>query len=124
MLLDLGSGLGGMACHLAALRPDACITGIESAPLPWLLSWLRKNWRRDANCRFIRGDYNDVDFGRYDVLFAYLSSVAMSALWEKARSEMRPGTLLLSYEFAIPGLAPSIWVVPEPDGPILYGWYV
>lgn len=122
-VMDLGSGLGGLVCHLARVRPDARITGIESAPLPWLLSWLRRDGRR-ANCRFIRGDYKAVNFADYDVLFAYLSSAAMPALWEKARLEMRPGTLLLSYEFAIPGLAAPIRVMPETDGPILYGWHM
>jgi hypothetical protein len=33
---------------------------------------------------------------------------------------MRPGTLLLSYEFHIPG--PPDLVIQPGDGPVLHGW--
>jgi hypothetical protein len=48
--------------------------------------------------------------------FAYLSPAAMLALWHKARAEMRPGTLLLSYEFHIPGTTPDLVIQPEGAG--------
>jgi len=118
---DLGSGLGGLVCHLAASRPDVRVTGIESAPLPWLASRLRKI-RRYPNCRFVRGDYAAEDLAAYDVVFVYLSGAAMPALWQQAVSEMRSGTLLLSYEFAIPGVPSSFVVHPDADGPVLHGW--
>jgi len=118
---DLGSGFGGLVCHLAASRPDVRVTGIESAPLPWLFSRLRKEGRR-PNCRFVRADYASDDLAAYDVVFAYLSGAAMPALWQQAVSEMRPGTLLLSYEFAIPGVEPSFVAQPDASGPVLYGW--
>ena len=35
---------------------------------------------------------------------------------------MRPGTLLLSYEFQIPGTAPDVVVEPEDGGRVLHGW--
>jgi len=122
-VVDLGSGLGGLVCHLAAARPDAQVTGIESAPLPWLVSRLRKN-RRYPNCRFVRGDYTASDLAVYDVVFVYLSGAAMPALWQQAVSQMRPGALLLSYEFPIPGVPPSFQVHPDADGPTLHGWHM
>jgi hypothetical protein len=122
-MLDVGSGLGGLTCYLAACQPNGRFTGIEVAPLLWLLSRFRQ-FVGPENCRFIRGDYNRLYFAQYDVLFAYLSGVAMPALWEKARREMRPGTLLLSYEFQIPDISPHIQLMPESDGPFLYGWYM
>ncbi len=118
---DLGSGFGGLVCHLAASRPDIRVTGIESAPLPWLVSRLRRKGRR-PNCRFIRADYAGDDLAAYDVVFAYLSGAAMPALWQQAVSGMRPGTLLLSYEFPIPGVTPSFIAQPDASGPALYGW--
>ena len=39
--IDLGSGLGGVLTYLARARPDGHYTGVESAPLPLLWSWLR-----------------------------------------------------------------------------------
>lgn len=120
--VDIGSGLGGLVLNLAMRRPDSSFTGIEVAPLPWLASWLRARFMRTGAC-FIRGDYWTLDFAHYDVVFAYLSPAAMPALWEKAGAEMRPGALLLSYEFSLPGRTPDIALQPEPDGPVLYGWY-
>ncbi|MET0964221.1 MAG: class I SAM-dependent methyltransferase [Noviherbaspirillum sp.] len=121
-MIDIGSGLGGLVLDLAARRPDSRFEGIELAPLPWLLSRLRQ--AAGARCRFLRGDYHRLDFAAYDVVFAYLSPAAMPALWAKASAEMRPGTLLLSHEFAVPGAAPQIIRQTRPGGPMLYGWVI
>lgn len=119
--IDIGSGLGGLTLDLARRRPESSFTGIEIAPLPWLLSLLRARLVRN-HARFLRGDYNDLEFSRYDVVFAYLSPAAMPALWDKARSEMRDGSLLLSYEFAIPGAEPDFCGAPDEYGRRLLGW--
>lgn len=119
--IDIGSGFGGFILELAALRPDCSFEGIELAPLPWLVSALRARWS-GGRARFRRGDYFSLDFAAYDVVFAYLSPAAMPALWEKAHREMRPGSLLLSLEFIIPGHAPDLALQPQPDGKVLYGW--
>lgn len=121
--IDIGSGLGGLVLHLARRRPESAFTGIEIAPLPWLVSFLR-GWTSRGKSRFIRGDYARIDFASYDVVFAYLSPAAMPALWQKASAEMRPGALLLSYEFNIPGVEPHVISTPPDGGPVLYGWYM
>lgn len=119
--VDIGSGLGGLIMHLAERRPDSDFTGIELAPLVWLVSLLRAHISRNRG-HFIRGDYEHLNFAQYDVVFAYLSPAAMPALWEKARAQMRPGALLLSYEFAIPDAPPHSAAMPAPNSPLLYGW--
>ena len=121
--VDIGSGLGGLVLSLAERRPDGEFIGIELAPLPWLASVLRARVRRSA-ARFIRGDYQDLDFAEYDVVFAYLSPAAMPALWEKAKREMRSGTLFLSYEFSISGAKSHIIMMPVAGGPALFGWHM
>lgn len=119
--IDIGSGLGGLILHLVERRPDSTFTGIELAPLPWFASILRGRILR-SKARFIRGDYERLDFASYDVVFAYLSPAAAHGLWQKARTEMRKGSLLLSYEFDIPGATPD-WVSEPVDGNrVLYGW--
>ncbi|CAL61469.1 Conserved hypothetical protein, putative SAM-dependent methyltransferase [Herminiimonas arsenicoxydans] len=119
--VDVGSGLGGLTLNLAKRRPDGEFTGIEIAPLPWLVSVLRTLLTR-SRVRFKRGDYRHLDFAAYDVVFAYLSPVAMPALWEKARAEMRAGTLLLSYEFPIPDVVPTMVVTPLVKHRRIYCW--
>lgn len=120
-LIDIGSGLGGMALHLARARPDAQVTGIELAPLPWLLSRLRARLTGSA-ARFVRGDYETLDFSAYDLVFAYLSPAAMPGLWVKARREMRPGSLLISYEFEIADCPSDKTIVTTEHGPALHVW--
>ncbi len=119
--IDIGSGLGGLVLDLAARRPDGVFSGIELAPLPWLVSRLRAV--PVANARFLRGDYESLDFADFDVVFAYLSPAVMTALYEKASAEMRPGSLLLSYEFCIAKKTPDLTIQPEGGGALLYGWH-
>jgi SAM-dependent methyltransferase len=121
-VIDIGSGLGGLVLDLARRRADLQATGIELAPLPWLASWLRARLA-NSRARFIRGDYAALDFGRYDAVFAYLSPAAMTALWHKARHEMRPGSMLMSYEFAIPDAPPTMSLYLQDAGRTLYIWH-
>lgn len=120
-VIDIGSGLGGLVLDLGR-RPGIAATGIELAPLPWLVSRLRARLTGSA-ARFVRGDYNTLDFGEFDLVFAYLSPAAMDALWRKAAREMRPGSLLLSYEFVIDARLPNRTVYPTEGGPGLHIWH-
>jgi len=120
-IIDVGSGLGGMTLHLARLRPDIECTGIELAPLPWLYSFLRAKLT-GSRARFIRGDYEKIQFQHYDLVFAYLSPAVMNALYAKARREMKAGALLISYEFAIPPYIPDKTILTTEGAPPLYLW--
>jgi hypothetical protein len=92
--------------HLAKVRPDGSYVGVEAAPLPFLWSWLRIRLGGSRNIRVNWGNLWDCDLSQYDVVFAYLSPVPMKDLWQKARAEMRPGTLFISSTFAVPGQSP------------------
>lgn len=122
-LIDIGSGLGGLVLDLAAKRPDSEIIGVELAPLPWFISWLRGHWSRSKG-QFIRADYADLNFHQFDVVFAYLSPAVMTAVWDKAHAEMRPGTLLLSNEFMIEQHAADLVVQTECMRTPMYVWYI
>ncbi|MCC7052113.1 MAG: class I SAM-dependent methyltransferase [Gemmatimonadaceae bacterium] len=99
--MDVGSGVGGVLLDLGAARPDGQYHGIESAPVPWLVSWLRIAAGRHRNCHAHWGSFWDCDLSRYDVVFAYLSPVPMAALWAKVEAEMRPGSTFISNTFAV-----------------------
>lgn len=124
-IIDIGSGLGDLSMHLSSLRDDCQVEGIEIAPLPWLLSYLRARMpmRRSAAI-FKLGSYHAIDFGDYDFVFAYLSPAAMPDLWQKAKLEMRPGSILVSYEFNIPGISPTQVVATGEQRPLLYVWHM
>jgi len=120
-IIDVGSGLGGMTSYLARVRPDIECTGIELAPLPWLYSFVRARLT-GSRARFIRGDYEKIQFGQYDLVFAYLSPAVMNALYAKARREMKVGALLVSYEFLIPPYIPDKTILTTEGAPPLYLW--
>jgi len=120
-LIDIGSGLGDMPMYIAKVRQECHIEGIEIAPLPWLISFLRKKILR-SSAIFRLGDYRALDFANYDVIFAYLSPAAMLALWGKASREMKSGSLLISLEFEIPGVVPSMRIAGNKNSPMIYVW--
>lgn len=101
--VDLGCGLGGPLAHIAASRPDAQLFGVEAAPLNWLIARLRLRARAEIRL----GSLWDADLGQADLVYAYLSPAPMARLWAKARAEMKPGSLLISNSFEIPGVAPQ-----------------
>lgn len=121
--IDVGSGLGGLLIELSDISSDSQFAGIEIAPLPWMISYLRGKYCGSA-VRFLFGNYEKLHFGEYDVVFAYLSPAAMPALWEKAKNEMRSGTVLLSYEFIIPNVKPDLCINMNANDPTLYLWRI
>ena len=120
-LIDIGSGLGDMPMYMAKVRPDSHVDGIEVAPLPWAISYLRAKITR-SSAVFKLGDYHTLDFANYDVVFAYLSPAAMVDLWAKAKQEMRPGSMLISLAFEVPGVPPTMQLKASEHAPSLYVW--
>lgn len=102
-LLDLGCGLGGPLARVRAVRADARLAGVEAAPLNWLFSCLRLLGRAEIRL----GSLWNADLSDADLVYAYLSPAPMPRLWQKARAEMRSGTLLVSNTFPIPGVEPD-----------------
>lgn len=103
--IDLGCGDGGGLVYLAERRPLGRFVGVETAPLPFLLAWLRTRYR--TNCRvYLRSLWRE-DLSGYRVAYAFLSPAPMSRLWEKVKQEMKPGSLLISNSFEVPGENPD-----------------
>lgn len=123
-LLDIGSGLGGMLLHLDKARPMGVHDGVEISPAPWLISKIRA-FMQGATVRFRRKDYRQLDLSGYDVVFAFLSPLVMQDLLVKASREMRPGTLLLSLAFPLPGIKHDFVIQTGEGGrQKMYGWHV
>lgn len=119
--VDLGSGSGSVLAHVARRFPSLNCEGVELAPIPYWISRARLAFF--GNCRVQWKDFWSLDLSRYDVVYAFLSPVPMSQLWEKVRNEMRPGTLFISNSFPVMGVAPEeIITVPGPIKRKLYLW--
>ena len=111
--MDIGSGIGGVLTHLAQTHPHGRYYGVETAPLPFLWSWLRIKFGRHTQCSVKWGSLWNSDLSQYDVVFAYLSPVPMNALWHKAKQEMRPGSIFISNTFAVKDQPPHETVMVD-----------
>lgn len=124
--IDLGAGLGSVVSRLARLGPDLPslrVTGIENAPMTWLIGRLRT--LRQPNCDWRWGDLWHVDLSRFDVVYAFLSPSPMPELWSKVAVEMRPGTILISNTFTVPGRnADKVIAVDDARQTRLYCYYI
>lgn len=99
--VDLGCGTAGTLLQLAGQFPRAQFVGVETAPLLFVLAWLR--CLLQDNCAIRYRSLWRVDLADFDVAYCFLSPVPMPRLWAKARAEMRPGSWLISNTFEIPG---------------------
>ena len=110
--VDLGCGDGGLLRRLAQTRRDCSFVGIEHAPLPWLWGKLATLSLPNVEIRY--GDFWPLNLAPFDMVYAFLSPVPMARLMEKARAEMRPGTMMISNSFLVPG-APAESTVDVAD---------
>mgnify|MGYP001194456279 CR=1 FL=1 len=118
-LLDIGAGTGSVLRPLASARTDCRFTGIELAPAPWLIGRLLV--ARHPNIEWLRDDLFARSWTDHDVVYAFLSPVPMPAVWAKAAAEMRPGSLLVSNSFVVPGLeAEQVIEVGDRRGTLLH----
>lgn len=104
-VIDLGCGTGGFLRQLALARPDCRFTGIEHAPIPWLLAWLRTRGLYNVTVRY--GDLWSQDLRPYRLAYAFLSPVPMPRLWAKVQAEMTEEARLISNSFPIPNVEPE-----------------
>ncbi len=105
-MLDLGCGFGGVLSAMHRSSPQLHLTGHELAPLPAWIAQMR--FRHIPNSEIRRQDFWREDLSSYDLVYAFLSPEVMSQLWQKVRSEMRPGSLFVSHAFAVNEAAPDL----------------
>ena len=120
-MLDIGSGFGGWCLALQKSHPDIQVTGVEMAFMPWLISVLRARLQ-NSPCRFVRGDYRQLHWSNYDVIYAYLSPVVMESVWQQACAQMQPGSSLISCEFDIASMPGQRISPSSAGGPDVFIW--
>jgi hypothetical protein len=68
---------------------------------------VRRLFAGPSNARILYGDFWRRSLAPYDMVYVFLSPAPMSAVFEKAKAEMSPGSLLVSNSFAVEGIEPS-----------------
>lgn len=103
--IDLGCGTAGTLLFLARRFPRGQFIGVETAPLLFVLAWLRCLMQDNCNIRY-RSLWR-ADLAGFDTVYCFLSPAPMPRLWEKACAEMAPGSWLISNSFTVPGVEPD-----------------
>lgn len=101
VVLEAGAGLGHGLRALHGLWPQARLRGVEwSRPLAWYCRW---------RCPFAdvhAGDMWQQDWSSVDLVYLFQRPESMPRAMAKARREMKPGSWLVSLEFAVDGSEP------------------
>ncbi len=123
VVYDLGSGDGRIPI-IAAQKYGARGVGIEIDPRLVELSWRIANEAEVANrVSFVVGDLFETDLSKATVLTMYLSPAVMKRLAPRLRA-LKPGTRIVSHQFAMPDWTPDrritldeselfLWIVPK-----------
>ena len=104
---DMGSGLANTLRDLALERPTQFFSGYETAPGPFVLSWILTRLKGLKNVNLKLKSIWNADLSEYDVVYCFLSPVPMTRMYEKAKAEMKPGSLFISNSFIVPDHNPD-----------------
>ena len=100
--IDLGCGFSGTLVALARRFPQHRFTGVETAPLPYLVSLIRCRLSGRDNIDIQRKSLWDVDLSGYNFVYAFLSPEPMPRLYKKITAEMSKGGRFISNSFVVP----------------------
>ena len=98
-ILDAGCGLGHGLRELQAQWPSARLDGVERSALLAMMATLRCPYARVRSADMWAGSWAKVD-----LLYLFQRPESMPQAWQKACLEMRPGSWMVSLEFAVPGI--------------------
>jgi hypothetical protein len=102
--VDLGAGFGGPMRALARAHPTGQFLSVEASPVTALVCAVLALPYRRVRVRW--GSLWSQSLAEMDLVYVFLSPAPMERLWAKVRAEMRPGSLVVSNTFPIPGVEP------------------
>lgn len=105
-VFDLGSGWGTLAISLARRLPGCQVIGYENSPVPYFFSKGLQLLLRFPNLQFSKQDILRVPLHEASLIVCYLYPGAMKKLKPKFEEELRPGTVVITNTFAVPGWNP------------------
>lgn len=101
-VVELGAGWGTLLVPLAKQRPDERVIGYENSWLPYFVLKLRRRPNMELYCQ----DFWKADLSASGLVVCYLYPAAMAKLRVKFEKELKPGTVVMSHTFAVPGWTP------------------
>ncbi len=107
VVYDLGAGFGRVLFEAASAGAALCV-GVEADPIKcW---WIRREAKRrgmQGIVSIIRANLLHIDLSKADIVFVFLSPALMKRLKQKVFNEMKPGSIVASYEHRFKGWEPE-----------------
>jgi hypothetical protein len=99
---ELGCGRALFLRQAEKLLPNSKLTGVENSPvIYWLNLWYLR--LRRSHITLLRKDFFQINLADADIIYCYLNHATMSRLADKIKIECRPGTIIISRRFYMPG---------------------
>lgn len=98
LLYDLGCGDGEVIFR--AEKYGYKSIGYELSLYQYLRGLMKKKLNR-SKVKIIRKDFMDEDIGKADIIFIFLVGKVMPLVGEKLKNNLKKGTIVISYGFAI-----------------------
>ncbi len=106
IIYELGAGWGGLSIALAKTFPAAHIKAYEISPLPLWVAKLRNHLYGIKNLSFYSDNFFDISLDDANAIVFYLSPWHSRKLAEKFSKDLKPGTIIISNAFPLPGWTP------------------
>lgn len=105
VVYDIGCGDGKVAVEIASSFPEARVRCVEIRRD--LVEKAVDNARsRGARVEVINADFFKYSFSDADIVYMYLLTTVNQKLRPKLEAELKPGTLVVSLDFPVPGWTP------------------
>ncbi|MBI1216825.1 MAG: SAM-dependent methyltransferase [Alphaproteobacteria bacterium] len=108
VMMELGSGWGGIVIDLARRYPSCRIVGVEGSIFPYLFSRLRLMLPgAPKNARVMHRNFFTVPLNDARVILCYLCNPLMAKLKPKFEKELPKGACVISSTFYVPDWVPE-----------------
>ena len=107
VVYELGSGWGQLACKAARKLPGARVMGFENSPLPWMVSRILRMVFGAKNLVLYFASFEKKSLSDASLILCYLYPGAMTKLADRLPDELRPGTVIITNTFRLPGWTPE-----------------
>ncbi len=114
LVYDLGAG-DGRFLLTTARKFRARGVGFEISLLPYVIGKIRIALSGLPNVKLSYTDFFQVDLSTADVIVCFLTPMAMAKLKPKFERELKPGSRVVSYAFAVPDWTPTKKDKPQPN---------
>jgi hypothetical protein len=104
VIYSLSCGKSGYLSAIGEVFPAAELIGVEHDIMPYYLEKIQLFFKRSRIKTFFHKHLYNLDVSRADLIYCYLDVEILRDLPKKLKFECKPGTIIISNGYPIPGL--------------------